>query len=233
VVLPKVKRSVATERGEEVSILWNMADTPDSRLVSHLCEPSVTLLRMVSLHVEHVEFRLESGDYEFVHVDIRPVKLDSANSVRHVCVPSQTISSEVEQLYITVVISCHQTSLFLVECITESHCPAVRLDSLTFTRFQTYYRRFLSWVPDAYAAVRASCNKFRRTILCPFTPDSVNLVTHGRVCLDLVLGDSSFDIVDDQFAFIVNCGTVTDAHRRGLKSAAFYSELLFPLRYQL
>jgi hypothetical protein len=114
---------------------------------------------MVSLHVKDVKFGLQRGHTQLVHVDVRAVEFQTANTVRNVCVPSQAIRPQVKQLHITVVVTCSQAPLLLVVGISEGDGPAVRLNGFTLRRLKTYNRRLLPWVPNANTAISASCDE--------------------------------------------------------------------------
>ena len=130
-VLVKVQSTIATESGKQISILWEMSNTPDRRFVSQLLQSSVTLLRVVCFHVEDMEFRFEGRYYQFVHVDVWSIEFDATNAVRDICVPTQAVCLQIEKLNVTVIVARHETSFLLVECVSESDGPAVWLDGFT------------------------------------------------------------------------------------------------------
>lgn len=74
----------------------------------------VTLLRMVCLEVKDMELGLKGHCNEFVLGNVRPVELQSANTIFHVCIPTEAISFQVENLNISIIISTCDDSLLLV-----------------------------------------------------------------------------------------------------------------------
>lgn len=119
----------------------------------------------------------------------------------------------------------------MVKCIAECDRPAVRLNGFTLGRLKTDDRCLLPRVPDSDTSVRTTSDQFRSSVFCAFTTNAVDLVSHIRMRLDLELRNAPLDIVDDQLAFVVDSGTVSDADWGGLESAALDSELLLPLSH--
>jgi len=74
----------------------------------------VTLLRMVCLKVKDMELRLKGHCNELVLSNVRPVELQSANTIFHVCIPTEAISLKVENLNISIIISTCDDSLLLI-----------------------------------------------------------------------------------------------------------------------
>lgn len=127
-VLVKVESPISAQGGEEISILWEMSDAPDSRLVGKLGQPCISLFWVVGLHVEDVELGFESRRNQLVHINVLPVEFNTTHSVFQVGVPSQAVRPQVEQLDVSVVIACSQYALFLVVSISEGSSPAIRFD---------------------------------------------------------------------------------------------------------
>jgi len=92
-VLVKVKSSISTQGSEEISILWEMADAPDSGLVGQFGQSGISLFGVVGLHVEDVELGFERRRHQFVHVNVLPVEFNTTHSVFQVGVPSQAVGS--------------------------------------------------------------------------------------------------------------------------------------------
>lgn len=155
-VLVKVERSISTQRSEEISILWEMSDAPDSGLVGKFGQPGISLFWVVGLHVEDVELGFERRRYQLVHVNVLPVEFNSTHSVFQVGVPSQTVSPQVEQLDVSVVIACSQHALFLVISISEGSSPAIRFDFFVGRRLERHYWGHLPGIPDTDAAITAA-----------------------------------------------------------------------------
>jgi len=74
VIFIEIQMAISTKSGEQVTILRQMSDSPNSRFVRQFRKASVATLRMVSFQVENVELALKSGDNELVHADIRSVE---------------------------------------------------------------------------------------------------------------------------------------------------------------
>jgi hypothetical protein len=96
VVLVDVQSTVATKGREEVTILWKVTNAPNGRLVCDLGESCITLLWVIGLEIEDVEFRFESGRYELVHGDVLTVEFDSADTICYIGIPTQTIGAQVK-----------------------------------------------------------------------------------------------------------------------------------------
>jgi hypothetical protein len=54
-VLVEIKMTISSECSEKISVLWEMAHSPDRRLVSQLSKSSITLLGVVCFQIEDVE----------------------------------------------------------------------------------------------------------------------------------------------------------------------------------
>ena len=131
-VLVEVQCAVASERREEVSVLWEVSYAPDSRFVSEFAVAGVALLWVVCFHVKDVELGFQSGHDHLVHVDVRSVEFDSADTVSDVRVPAEAVRPEVEELHVTVVVATDEAAFLLVIGITKGDSPAVWLDWLVF-----------------------------------------------------------------------------------------------------
>ena len=59
VILIKVESSITTKRGEQITVLREMFDSPNSGVMSQFGEASVALFRMVGFQVENVHFRFK------------------------------------------------------------------------------------------------------------------------------------------------------------------------------
>lgn len=122
--------SVTAHCGEDVSILWQVTQSPDRGLMCHLRHTCESFVRMISLEVVDVKLGLEGGCHQLVHGDVWSIELNSANTVAYICVPPQAVCLQVEHLDISVIVSRHDATLLRVVSITEADGPAVRLDGL-------------------------------------------------------------------------------------------------------
>lgn len=213
VILVKVESTVATHGCEKVTILREMAHTPDSGVMGKLGKARVALFWMVRLHVEDVELGLKSRHYELVHVDVSAVKFEPANTIRHVGVPTEAVRAEIEQLDIAIVVTSSQASLLLVKRVAKGHSPAIRLDRFVRRRLQAHDWRLLPRVPDSDAAIRATSDELRGAKLSTLATNTVNRVAHVSVGLHAVLLCSAFNVVDNELSLVIDSGAIANTHR--------------------
>ena len=232
-VLVEIKGTVAAERCEEVAVLGEVTHAPDGRVVCQLGQTYVALLRMVGLHVENVHFGFKSGHYQLIHVDVRAIKLETTDAICDVRVPPEAVRPQVEQLHVSIIVAGRQAPLLLIVGVAESDSPTVRLDCLILSRFQTHNRSFLAGVPHPHAAIGSSSDELRGAKFSPLTSNTIDLVAHMRMCLHLVLLNTSLNVIYDQFSLVVNCGDISNTDRRRLKCATLHPELFLPLGQQL
>ena len=105
-----------------------------------------------------MELGFKCGHRQFVLSNIWSIELKAANTILDICVPSETVSFEIEYLDISIIISCSYTPLFSIVCITECDSPAVWLDCFALCWLERYYWGILPWVPDPYASVGTACH---------------------------------------------------------------------------
>ena len=84
-------------------------------------------------------------------------------------------------------------------------------------------------VPNSHTAVRTTGNKLRSAKLGTFASNTVNLVSHVCVRLNLVLLLPALNVVNDQLAFVVDGGDVAHTDRRGFEGGALQAEFFLPL----
>ncbi len=196
--------------------------------MGQLGKSCVTLLRVVSFKIEDVKLALKSCHDQFVHHNIWPIEFNATDSVLNVRVPTQAVSFEIEYFYVSVVITCGDTSLFLIVCIPKSNCPAVWLDRLTLTWLQTYNRRLLTGIPNSNTPISSTCNQFRGAKFCSFAPYAINSISDVCMCLYFILSNASLNIINRKFSFVVNSGDVSDTNGRHFEGPSLDSKLLLP-----
>lgn len=108
---------------------------------------------MVGLEVENMELRFESCCDELVHGDVGTIEFKAANTIAHIGIPSEAIGLQVEKFYVSIIVASSDATLFRVVRVAKGNSPAVRLDSLAFSRLEAYNRRLLAGVPNSDAAV--------------------------------------------------------------------------------
>ena len=65
---------------------------------------------MMGPHVIEPIAGLKGGDDEFIHLYILTIKLDAADTIRHIRLPSQLTRREVKQLNVAVVIASYDAA---------------------------------------------------------------------------------------------------------------------------
>ncbi len=92
-VLIQIEGTVTSKRSEQISVLGEVSHTPNGWIVGQLGQACIALLRMIGLHIEGVILWLKRGHSQFVHINVRSVKFETADTVPHICVPAQAVSA--------------------------------------------------------------------------------------------------------------------------------------------
>lgn len=188
---------------------------------------------MVCLHVIHVHFALKSSGHQLVHVDVRAVKLQTAHAVLQVSVPAKTVRLQIENLHVTIVITCGDATLFGIVRVTENCGPAVGLNWLRVRGLKGYDGSFLARVPHAHTAVGTTCNELRCAKFRSLSTNTVNAVAHVSVGLHREFSDTFLDIVDVQHTFLVDGSNIADRDGRSFKSCTLDTISFLPLVNQV
>lgn len=184
----------------------------------------VTLLRMVCLEVKDMELGLKGHCNEFVLGNVRPVELQSANTIFHVCIPTEAISFQVENLNISIIISTCDDSLLLVVWVTEGYTPAVWFDGFGLWGLKWDDRCLLPWIPNTYTSVWTSSDYLRCSVLCSLSSNTINAITHFGVGLYIILLLTVLNIENLEATFVVDDWDISHCDRACLESTIFNSE---------
>ena len=96
-----------------------------------------------------MEVAFQCRRHHFIHDNVLPVKLNSAYAILQVCIPYQFIFVQVEDLQISVVISCRDHTLVSIVGVAKLDVPAVwNVVVLHFCGLQGQNRALFSDVPD-------------------------------------------------------------------------------------
>ncbi len=232
-VLIQIEGTVTSKRSEQISVLGEVSHTPNGWIVGQLGQACIALLRMIGLHIEGVILWLKRGHSQFVHINVRSVKFETADTVPHICVPAQAVRSQIKQLNVTIVITSRKASLFLVVGISECNCPTVRFNSFVLRGFKTDDRCLLSGIPNANTSIGSACDQFWCSKIRTFASDTIDLVTHVSMGLHIELFYAALNVINDQLSFIVDCGDIAHTNWTCLECARFDTELFLPFWKQL
>ena len=136
-----------------------MSDAPNCRFMCHLVKAGVSVLRVIGLKIKYVVLRLKGCHYELVLGNIWSIEFKAANTIFHVCVPSEAIRFQVENFDISIIVARHNNSLSVIIRISETNGPAIRRN-LPLHRLQTQHWILLTRVPDSYCPIPTTSYEF-------------------------------------------------------------------------
>mmetsp|Transcript_15765 Transcript_15765/g.35490 ORF Transcript_15765/g.35490 Transcript_15765/m.35490 type:complete len:202 (+) Transcript_15765:489-1094(+) len=188
-----------------------------------LGEAGEALRGVLCAHIKHAEAALQRGDRHLVHLDVLAVELDVGYAVGHVRLVAHGVSSQVEQLYVPVVVARSDAAVLVAKGVSKCDRPAVPCE-LPLPRLQRQHRLLHARVPQPNASVPPARNDLRRSIPHVQPSASVYCIYYRRMCL---LGVNRFvrvlQVVYDELAGVVSSGQEALLDGRGTESAALHS----------